>query len=331
MKVMTSITAAGLAAAGTTAASLEAAGYDMVSTQENKHDPFLPLAVAASTTERIGLVTNVAIAFPRSPMQAANVAWDLQGSSNGRFVLGLGSQIKPHIQRRFSTEWRAPAAKMREYVESIKAIFDCWTTGERLSYEGDHYTFTLMTPNFVPEPMDVPPPPIHIAAVGPMMLKVAGAVCDGVTLHPFSTAEYVDTAILPRLQVGLDESGKSRDDFFIKGGGFVATGPTDEVVAKRMEWVRMRIGFYGSTPAYWPVFEMHGYEEIGPKLNAMSKKGEWDAMTSEITDDMVQPFCVTARHDQLASALAERYGGRADGISLDADLPPGLIQDIQEI
>lgn len=331
MRVSTSITTDELAAIPERARALEAAGFDGVATQENRREPFIPLTLAASVTERVRLSTNVAIAFPRSPMVAAQTAWDLQALSGGRFVLGLGSQIRPHIERRFSTEWRAPAAKMREYIESIRAIHDCWQNGGRLSYEGDHYTFTLMTPNFTPPPLETAPPPLMIAAVGPLMMKVAGEVCDGVMLHGFCTRDYLSDVILPRLDAALSSSGRSRHEFEISGGGFVATGATDAEVAAATEVVRKRVGFYASTPAYWPVLEIHGLEKLGHELNTMSKAGEWDAMTDRIDDDVLELFCARGRHDQLAAAINDRFGGLTDTVSLDPETPASVIAEVQAV
>jgi len=315
MQVGTSISGDDLAGAGARALAAERAGFDVVTTQENRHEPFLPLTLAAAATERVGLATSVAIAFPRSPMIAASTAWDLHGLSGGRFVLGLGSQIRAHNIKRFSVPWSAPAPRMREYVQAIKAIFDCWQNGERLAFEGDHYQFTLMTPNFTPPPLDTPPPRVHISAVGPYMLGVAGRVADGVMLHGFCTPKYLEETIIPKLEQGLQASGRSRDDFEIAGGGFVATGATNEDVDRAAEAVRTRVGFYGSTPAYWPVLEAHGLEDLGQKLNTMSKAGEWQAMTGEITDDVLDLFCARGNHDEIGAAVAEHFGGLVDRVS----------------
>jgi len=331
MRVTTSITTDDLATVGVTAARLEAAGFDALSTQENRHDPFVPLTLAAAATERIELATNVAIAFPRSPMVTATVSWDLQALSGGRFTLGLGSQIKPHNERRFSVPWSAPAPRMREYVQSMKAIFSCWQNGERLKYEGDHYQFSLMTPNFTPPVLASGPPPIHIAAVGPNMLGVAGRECDGVMLHPFCTRLYLEQAILPKLKRGLDAAGRRLDDYEIAGGGFVATGETNAEVDRAIEFVRKRIGFYGSTPSYWPVLELHDQLELGHKLNALSKAGEWDAMTAAVGDDLVELFCARGRHDELADAVRDQFGGLVDTIGIDASVPPEIIEQLHQI
>ncbi len=316
---------------------VEARGYDGITTQENRQDPFLPLAVAAVNSERVELATSIAISFARSPMVFANIAWDLQRASAGRFVLGLGTQVKGHNERRFSVPWSAPAPRMREVVQFIKATWHAWQTGEDLNYEGDHYKVTLMPPNFRPDPLEVPIPPVTIAAVGPGMMRVAAEECDGVRLHGFATRKYLENVAMPRLEKGLARAGRSRERFEISGGGFVATGATDEAVARAFEWVRMRVGFYGSTRAYWPVFEAHGLEELGAKLNHMSKTNQWDAMTDEVSDDVVHLFAAVGRHDELVGAVEARFGGLVDAISPGTPvdeaggLPPELLQDLRAI
>lgn len=331
MRVITSITGTDLNSLGEKIGNLESSGFDGVTTQENRFDPFLPLAVAAVNSNKIELRTSIAIAFSRSPMPVANVSWDLQTASNGRFTLGLGSQVKGHNQRRFSVPWSAPAPRLREYVQALRAIWRCWQDGERLDYQGKHYQFSLMTPNFTPEPLDCKLPSIQIAAVGPGMMKVAAEECDGVLLHGFCTRKYLEDVVLPRLANGLEGVGRSRDQFEISGGGFVATGADDAAVHKMREWVRMRVGFYGSTPSYWPVFETHGLEDLGLKLNDMSKKGQWDEMTPEISDDVLDLFCAAGRHDEIADVIEERFGGMTDVVGCDSSTPADLIQDIQAI
>ena len=316
---------------------IEADGYDGIVALENRHDPFLPLAVAAVHSERLELATGVAIAFPRSPMNAANIGWDLQQASSGRFELGLGSQVRGHNERRFSVKWSAPAARMREYVESIRAIWNTWLTGEPLNYQGEFYNFTLMTPNFTPEPLTVPLPKITMAAVGPAMLRTAGRVCDGVRLHAFCTRPYLEEKVLPQLEKGLQENSLTRDRFEISGGGFLCTGPDDESVKKMMDWVRYRIGFYGSTKAYWPVFEQHDLLDLGQELNHLSKNNGWSKMAALVSDDVVRLFAAVGRHDEIAAAVSERFGGLTDAIGasaspeIPADLPPDVIQEIQAI
>ncbi len=331
MKVMTSIPAHDLNAVGPAAKAVESAGFSGVTTQENRHDPFLPLAVAATHTSTLEVRTNIAIAFARSPMVSANLAWDLQAASSGRFTLGLGSQVKGHNVRRFSVPWSAPAPRLREYVQALRAIWDCWQNGSRLDYQGKHYQFSLMTPNFTPEPLTCPLPKVQIAAVGPAMLRVAAEECDGVMLHAFCTRKYIEQVVTPRLAQGLANCGRDPELFEVSGGGFVVTGADDEAVQKMFEWVRMRVGFYGSTPSYWPVLKAHGLEDLGLKLNDMSKKGQWQQMTKEISDDVTRLFCAVGKFDEIKSSIRDRFDGIADVVSLPESAPPGLIQDIRDM
>jgi len=331
MRVVTSVTGIPLNELGARAAALETAGYDGITTQENRHEPFMPLAVAATHTRELALRTSVAIAFSRSPEPVAHTAWDLQAASNGRFTLGLGSQVKGHNIRRFSVPWSAPAPRMREYVQSLKAIWRCWQHGEKLDFQGEHYQFSLMTPNFSPDPLPCGLPRVQIAAVGPVMMKVAAEECDGVLLHGFCTKKYLEENVMPRINRGLENAGRARRDFEISGGGFIATGADDEATHEAAEWVRMRIGFYGSTPSYWPVLEAHGLEDLGHKLNDMSKKGQWEAMTGEISDDVLNLFCAIGRHDEIAGVITDRFSGLVDVVACGDDLPSGLLQDIGNI
>lgn len=337
MRIITTVPQNKLRAAADAARDIESRGFDGIVTQENKHDAFLPLAAAALVTERVELATGIAISFNRSPMVAAQMAWDLYESSNGRFVLGLGTQIKAHNEKRFSVPWSAPAPRMREYLQALKAIWRCWDQGEKLRYEGQHYTFTLMTPNFTPENTVPGMPKVTMAAVGPYMMKVAAEEADGVRLHPFCTRKYMEDVIVPRIDAGLAKRGRPRDTFEISGGGFVATGPDDESVQKMLDWVRYRIGFYGSTPAYYPVLEAHGMQELGLKLNRMTKEGKWDQIAAEVPDELLHLCCAAGRHDEIASVIEQRFGGISDtlfaSISTDvpSDFPPDLIQDLQRI
>ena len=331
MKINTGLPAEDLNAVGPAAKAIEALGFSGVSTQENRQDAFLPLAVAATSTSSLELRTSIAIAFARSPMVAANMSWDIQRASKGRFTLGIGSQVKGHNVRRFSVPWSAPAPRMREYVQALRAIWDCWANGTPLDYQGEHYQFSLMTPNFTPEPCEQGVPKVQIAAVGPAMMKVAAEECDGVMLHVFCTGKYLEEVIMPRLNKGLENSGRTRADFEISGGGFIATGADDEAVHRMFEWVRKRVGFYGSTPSYWPVFEQHGWEDLGHKLIDMSKKGQWDDMTQAVSDDVVHEFCVTGRYDQIKEQIQQRFGGVVDVVSLPSDTPSDLLQELQAI
>jgi probable F420-dependent oxidoreductase len=336
MRITTTLPQDDLRKVTAAAKAAEAAGFDGLVTLENKHEPFLALGVAAVATERVSLGTGVAIAFPRSPMVTANTSWDLQVASRGRFVLGIGPQIRPHNEKRFSVPWSPPVPRLREYIKALRAIWRSWETGEKLAFEGEHYRFTLMTPNFVPQSMHLPPVPVTLAAVGPLSLKLAGEAADGVRLHAFCTRRYYETAVLPRLAEGWAKSGRKRETFEVAGGGFIATGADEKAVAAQVEWVRMRVAFYGSTPAYWPVLEAHDFGDLGRKLNALSKQGKWDEMTRSISDDVVRLFAAVGTHAEIAGAIGERFAG-GDAVSASAsterpaDLPPDLLQDIQRI
>jgi probable F420-dependent oxidoreductase len=335
MRVFTTVPQEDLRRVPAAAREAEAQDYDGIISMENQHEPFLALAVAGAATERIELHTGVAIAFARTPMAVAEVGWDLAGSTGGRFVIGLGSQVRAHNERRFSAPWSPPAPRMREYVQVLRAIWRCWKDGEQPAYEGTHYKFTLMTPNFTPPQIAAPPPPIMIAAVGPAMLRVAAEECDGVKLHGFCTRKYLTDAIMPRIEAGLAKAGRKRAEYEISGGGFLATGPDDETVAKRFEWVRTRVAFYGSTPAYYPVFAAHGLEDLGLKLNAMVRQGKWSELAKEVPDDVAHLFAAIGRHDQIVGAIEQRFGGLVDSLTLRGDgvgeVPPGLVQDIRRI
>lgn len=292
-------------------------GADAVTASELKHDPFTPLAFAAMATQRVSLVPSVAIAFPRSPMVVANLAWDIHRHSKGRFVVGLGSQIKAHNERRFSTPWVAPAARLGEYIESLRAIFRCWETGEKLNYQGKYYNFSLMTPEFSPGPQGLPMPPIAMAAVGPLMLKTAARVADSVRLHGFATREYLEKVVRPLIAEELAARGKSFENFEVTGGGFVATGPDAASVRAAAETVRYRVAFYGSTPAYRGVFDLHGVSDLGVKLTEMSKQGQWGQMAAQVPDEVLDLFVARATYDELPAAIEKRYGGIVDTVSID--------------
>jgi probable F420-dependent oxidoreductase len=337
MRVLNTLPQDDLREVAAAARAAEASGYDGLLTMENKHDPFLAHAIAAVETQRVELGTSVAIAFPRSPMVVANACWDLQVASRGRFVLGIGPQIRPHNERRFSVPWTPPVPRLREYVQALRAIWTNWETGEKLKFEGRHYTFTLMPPYFMPPRFGMRMVPVTLAAVGPHSLRLAGEVADGVRLHGFCTRGYLTDVILPKLQEGMAKSGRARAHFEITGGGFIATGADDAAVAKAVEVVRGRIAFYGSTPGYWPVLELHGLGELGRELNAMSKAGQWDAMAARISDDVVRLFAAVGTHREIVAALAERFGGLSDALNLRADgraggdVPPDLLQEIKRL
>jgi probable F420-dependent oxidoreductase len=291
------------------AAAAEQRRYDGLWLSEITHDPFPSLAVAATRTERIELGTAIAVAFARNPMSMAVVANDLQLYSGGRFLLGVGSQIKPHITKRFSMPWSAPAERMREYVLAMREIWHSWTTGEPLSFVGEFYTHTLMTPFFNPGPNPYGNPPVILAGVGSRMTQVAGEVADGFFVHAFTTERYLREVTLPALRSGRTTAGK--DDlggFEISGLPFIVTGPDEKHFRAADAATRKQIAAYGSTPAYRPVLESHGWGELGDELNQLSKRGEWDQMGLLITDEMLHEFAIVAPPDEVAERLLTRYG-----------------------
>ena len=304
-----------LSQAGATARDAEAAGYDGAWVAETSHDPFLPMAVAAEHTERLELGTGIAVAFARNPMNLANLADDLHRFSEGRFILGLGSQIKPHITKRFSMEWSHPAARMRELVQAMHAIWDTWQDGTKLDFKGDFYTHTLMTPFFDPGPNPHGRPKVFLAAVGELMTEVVGEVCDGILCHAFTTEAYLREVTLPALERGAAKAGRSLDDIELSGPAFVVTGTTEEEMAASAVGVRKQIAFYGSTPAYRGVLERHGWGELQTELNGLSKQGRWDEMGTLIDDDMLDTFAIIAEPEQIAPKVRARYGDVVDRIS----------------
>ncbi|MEZ5235742.1 MAG: TIGR03617 family F420-dependent LLM class oxidoreductase [Acidimicrobiia bacterium] len=308
----------GLAFAAADARDAEEAGYDGAWSSENESDAFLPLALAAGATARIELGPSVAIAFSRTPMTVAYQAADLQRFSDGRFVLGLGSQIRPHIEKRFSMPWSRPAARMREFVLALRAIFRCWEEGEPLRFEGEFYRHTLMTPHFSPPPVPGGPPPIYLAAVGPLMTEVAGEVADGLLAHPFLTVDYLRDVVLPAVERGRAKAGRTLDGFEIGLSAFVALDDAD------VEAVRRQISFYGSTPAYRPVLDNHGWGELQTELNSLSKQGRWDDMVRLVDDDVLAAMCAIGSPAEVAAQLVERYGGLAQRIRFNrpGDVPP---------
>jgi len=299
----------------------EAAGYDGVWTAETSHDPFLPLVVAAANTTTLDLGTAIAVGFARNPMLLANIAWDLQAMSKGRFNLGLGSQVRPHITKRFSMEWSKPAARMREMILAVRAIWDTWLTGDKLDFRGDFYTHTLMTPFFAPDKADLAShgvPKIWLAGVGELMTRTAGEVCDGFICHGFTTEKYLREVTIPNLARGREAAGKSLDGFEISGPFFVVSGHTDEEIATAQDATRQQIAFYGSTPAYRGVLEIHGWGGLQEKLNALSKQGKWVEMGALIDDEMLNTFAVVAQPAAVAAELTQRYGDVVDRFSFYA-------------
>jgi len=297
---------------GAQAQELEEMGYSGIMTAETSHDPFFPLLVAAQNTQRVDLMTSIAVAFGRSPMTLANVGHDLNAASQGRFVLGLGSQIKPHISKRFSMPWSSPAARMREFILALRAIWANWHQGEPLEFTGKFYTHTLMTPFFTPTNNEFGAPRVFLAAVGPMMTEVAGEVADGIIIHAFTTEKYLRETTLPALDRGFAKVGKKREDFEISYPVFVATGTNEEELEQAKVATRQQIAFYGSTPAYKPVLESIGAGEIQSDLNAMSKQGRWEEMGKLIDTDMLEAFAVIGEPQTIPEQILSRYGDIVD-------------------
>ena len=284
-------------------------GYASLLSPEINRDPYVPLLVAAEHTSRIGLGTSVAIAFPRAPMVVAQIAWDLQRFSKGRFVLGIGSQVRKHNEERFSVPWSAPVPRMREYVQTLRAIWDSWQNGAKPSFTGEHYRYTYMTPFFNPGPIEHPRIPVHVSAVNPVMCRLAGEVCDGARLHSFCSRKYLDEVILPNVARGAAKSGRKLEDIELSGGAFLATGPDDDAVAKQLETVRQQISFYGSTPSYFGVLEVHGWRDLGEKLNRLSRDGKWQDMARAVPDEVVHELAIVGRHDEIVGRIRDRLRG----------------------
>ena len=287
----------------------ESIGYDGLCADETAHDPMFPLLLAATQTSRVTLETRVAIAFPRSPMVFAYGAMDLQNFSGGRFRLGLGTQVKGHIQRRFSTEWSAPGPRIREYVQSLHAIWDSWQTGKRLAFHGDHYNFSLMNPFFSPDQWKEARPPIFISAVNPYNCRVAGEVCEGVSLHPLCSPKYLKQVIIPNFQNGAAKSGRDPALLNLGGSPFIITGPNKAAIGAKKSAVRRRIAFYSSTRSYSKVLGIHGFDDLGIRLHEMSLKGHWEEMPKLITDEILETFAVIGEYDEITPMLKERYSG----------------------
>ncbi len=300
------------------AQALEGNGYDGAYTFEGPNDPFLPLVLAARATDELELMTSVAIAFARSPMTLAMQAWDLQALSGGRFHLGLGSQVKAHIERRFSMPWRAPAARMRELVLAVRAIWASWQDRLPLRFEGEHYTHTLMTPFFDPGPIPHPTPPIWLGGVGPRMVEAAGEVADGLFIHPFCTQRSLLEVTLPALERGRSRRLEGLGPLQTSLPVLIVTGGTEAAFDQSLETVRAQVAFYASTPAYRVVLDVHGWGDIQPKLQELPRAGDWGAMASMISDEVLDTVAIVAPPDEVAGAIEERYGTLLDRVALNA-------------
>ena len=299
----------------------ERLGFDTVSSSETNHNPFLPLPIAAEHTERVGLRTSIALSFARSPMDTAYIGWDIQAMSGGRFTLGLGSQVRGHIVRRFGMNWSAPAPRMREYIQALRHIWNAWQTRTPVKFHGDHYDFNLMPPFFNPGPIANPDVKVFISAVNPYMLRVAGEVCDGVLLHGFCTPKYTRDVIIPNLEIGAKRAGRSLDEIEINAGGFIITGATEEEVEAKKAGVKGQISFYASTRSYEGVMSAHGWQDTAARLYRMSVDNRWPEMPNEISDEMLETFAVVGAHDEIVSKLKAAHGDYATSISFDMPTP----------
>jgi probable F420-dependent oxidoreductase len=292
---------------------LRAMGLDGVYTFENAHDTFFPLVEAALATD-LEVYPNVAIAFPRSPMHLAVQAWDLQTITDGRFALGLGTQVKAHVERRYSATWDKPVGRMRELVEAIRAVFRCWQDGEKLDFRGDHYTLTLMPPTFSPGALECGPPPIWVGALGPQMTRMVAGTADGLLVHPFMTEAYAREVMQPVIRDGLAKRGRTDDDLMVGIDAIVCTGRDDTEREAADTGTRWLLAFYGSTPAYKPVLDHLGYGDLQPELNQLSKQGRWDEMAALVDEPLLDHIALRGTPKEVAGALRDRYAGVADRI-----------------
>jgi len=313
--------------AGETARAAEEIGFSGVWSSETKHDAFLPLAIAADATEEISLGTSIAVAFSRSPMEVAQTAWDLQNLSDGRFTLGLGTQVKAHVTRRFSMPFDRPAARLRDYILALRAIWRSFQAGEPLKYEGEFYRHTLLTPFFDPGPIEHPDISVHIAGVNERLASVAGEVCDGFHVHPFHSPEYVRRTILPAIEQGAEKAGRSPESVDLVASAFVITGTSERESGEQREALRAQAAFYASTPSYRIVLEAHGWEEVGGRLSGLAREKKWDEMPALVTDEMLSAFAVEAAPGEVGAALKERYEGLVDRVSVYLPFVPGERDD----
>ena len=333
MQIDAALLSADPAEAAEQAAQREAEGYGAVWSFEGPHDPFFPLVLASQRTERVLLGTAIAVAFARNPMICAQIAWDLQRLSKGRFVLGLGTQVKPHIERRFSQPWSRPVARMREVVEAIRAIWHSWNGGGRLDFRGEFYTHTLMTPMFSPKPGPWGDPPIYLAGVGEKMVEMVGEVADGFLVHPFHSKSYLEAVTLPALARGLAAAGRRREDLAVSCQTIVALGSNDAEVERARQQARGQISFYGSTPAYRGVLEHHGHEGLSETLNRMSKQGQWREMMGLISDPLFDAIAVSGTPAQVAARLRARntFADRTTLVRYNESSPDAPVELVREL
>ena len=300
------------------AKAAEEIGFDALWTQETHHDPFLPCTLIAEHTARLNFGTAIAVSFARSPANLAYTAWDLAAQSNGRFILGLGTQVKAHIERRFGQPWpESPVKKLREQIEVIRAFWDCWQNGTKLNYRGEYYKITLMSPFFNAGAIKHPNIPIYIAGVNTGLAKLAGELCEGFHAHPFHSVRYLKEVILPAIEEGAIKERRKRKDVSVSVTAFIATTPEE------MNFARAQVAFYASTPSYRPVMDLHGWSGVAETLSAHAAKGEWAEMPMLITNEMLGEFCLVTEEDKLANELNKRYEGIADRLTLYTPFVPG--------
>jgi probable F420-dependent oxidoreductase len=297
----------------------EALGVDAVFVGETQHNPFLPLVLVAEHTQRMTMGTSVAIAFPRVPHITANIAWDLARYSNGRFVLGLGTQVKGHNERRFSVPWAPPGPRLRDYIACMRAIWDSWQNGTKPNYEGEYYQYRLTSPFFNPGPIDHPDIPVIISAVNPFNARLAGEVCDGIAIHGFSTFRYIREVLIPAVHEGARRAGKDPSSLHVNGGGFVVTGRNADEVHEALERTRRQVSFYASTRSYANVMKTHGWDDEAAQLHRLSIEARWDDMAAVITDDMLEEFCVIGTWDELPAKMREKFAGINTQVTLPID------------
>lgn len=292
----------------------ESVGLDAVLVEETKDDPFQLLALGAAATSKIQVGTSVAMAFPRSPTVTAMSAWSLQKLSDGRFILGLGSQVRAHMQRRYGLEWHAPAPWMRDYIQAMRAVWNCWQNETPLQFESEHYKLDLMVPLFDPGPIDHPHIPVHVAAIGPYMCGVAGEVADGIRLHPVCTPKFIDEEVLPSMAKGAARGNRDVDEVEVCMKPLIGTAPDEEALEQVVHTVRARVAFYLSTPSYRRTFELHDWGDIARQASVLSREQRWEELPGLVTDEMLHTVATVATYDNIAQALRDRYDGRVDRI-----------------
>jgi probable F420-dependent oxidoreductase len=328
MRIDTGVLSSDLRSVAQAAKAAEQDGYDGLWTAEAGHDPYLACALAATATERVSIGTNIAVAFPRSPLVHAQIAWDLQAASRGRFILGLGTQVKGHNERRYSTAWLPPGPRLREMIQLVRHIWDVWQNGTRPGFDGKFYRFSLMTPFFSPGPIEWPAIPIYIAGVNPYVCRLAGELCDGLLVHPFHSIKYLHETVIPNVEAGAAKTGRSRATVTFSTTAFVVMGKNRDEVERNRAAVRQQIAFYASTRTYIGVLEAHGWGETCMRLNEKAAKGDWAGMASLITDEMLDVYAVQGTYDEIPDLLKKKYTGVIDRLGFYA--LPGMLGGADE-